>query len=71
MAAEIDSHDAGTWGGDEPGGVFGDGYVPVHAQNKANLVEIAQRLEQAADGVNRAADQLEEQERANSERIGG
>ncbi|MBT0568571.1 hypothetical protein [Williamsia sp. CHRR-6] len=62
ISAEVDGRDSSVWGGDEPGGVFGDGYSKAHAEAMATLADIKARLYAAAAGVGKSASRLEAQE---------
>ncbi|MCX6467941.1 MAG: hypothetical protein NTW76_01300 [Corynebacteriales bacterium] len=70
VSAEVDGRDASVWGGDEPGGVFGEGYEPAHQDAMATLRDIHQRLSAAAVGVAESARIISDQDDANATSFG-
>ncbi|MCE5290901.1 MAG: WXG100 family type VII secretion target [Nocardiaceae bacterium] len=59
---EVDAHDKDAWGDDEPGGVFGTGYLKAREQIEESLQQAAKTLSEIADGLRKTAEGLLHQE---------
>ena len=70
VRSRVDSRSAADWGGDQPGGVFGDGYQQAHADAMATLEDIVSRLRDAAEAVSDSARQLLDREMQSAHGIG-